>query len=54
MRYEPEYDTECPACEGEGTVECECVECHTLHRRPCGACNGSGVRQPKPDATSRT
>jgi hypothetical protein len=33
---------DCARCEGDGRVECECVECGNVHRSDCNDCDGSG------------
>lgn len=33
----------CARCDGDGTVECTCIDCGDVHDRKCGECNGSGV-----------
>lgn len=34
---------ECPDCDGEGLVECSCLECDHVHDRECDECDGAGT-----------
>jgi len=33
---------DCPRCEGNTYVECECTECGHCHTRQCPRCEGTG------------
>ncbi|MCR4375640.1 MAG: hypothetical protein NUW22_12405 [Acidobacteria bacterium] len=35
----------CSECDGLGTVECECIECHQTHDRPCPRCADQNPRE---------